>query len=406
MRASGVIVEYNPFHNGHLYHLKETKKTSQSDIVIAVMSGHFLQRGEPALVSKWARTKMALEAGVDLIIELPYSFATQHAEVFARGAISLLNELGCDSFCFGSEDGNIEGFESTVKLIEDNEREYNSLIKKFVQTGMSYPSALANAYEDLSTEKDGIDLSKPNNILGYHYIQARNSLHSSMRAYTISRHSAQYHDEFFSSPSIASATSIRKTIFNGDNQNQKNEINNFLPTASTHILKKYKEEFGEYHRWESYWPILQYKIISSSKEYLNSLYEIEEGIENRMIDAVRHSTNFGEFMDRLKTKRYTWTRLQRMLLHILTNTTKEEMAQRHRSPTYIRLLGMNRKGREFLNKQKKELSLPLISKLSSAKEQNILLDVRAAEVYSLGLSNPEARKRLLHQEWSQPPILF
>jgi predicted nucleotidyltransferase len=403
MKATGVVVEYNPFHNGHLHHLRETRIASGADVVVAVMSGHFLQRGEPALVSKWARTRMALEAGVDVVIELPYCFATQHAEIFSRGAISLLDSIGCESFCFGSEDGDIDTFEKTVLFIEANRERYNTYIRRFIQDGMSYPSALAKAFQTLGNGDSVIDLSKPNNILGFHYMEARNQIHSTLKAYTITREAAGYHDQHFSSPSIASATSIRKSIFSSEGDHN---IDSYLPSTSVSQLTQYQLEYGGFHRWENYWTILQYKLLASSREELKDIYEIEEGIENRMRECVKTSTSFEEFMTKLKTKRYTWTRLQRMLLHILTNTRKEEMRSRHISPSYIRLLGMNKTGREFIHSKKKEMPLPLISKLSSANQSEIELDVRAAEIFSLGLKNAAARKKLLHQEWSQPPVII
>ncbi|WRP08340.1 nucleotidyltransferase [Rossellomorea aquimaris] len=403
MKATGVIVEYNPFHNGHLHHLRETRIATSADVVVAVMSGHFLQRGEPALVSKWSRTRMALEAGVDVVIELPYCFATQHAEIFSRGAISLLDFIGCESFCFGSEDGDIDTFEKTLVFIEANRERYNTYISGFIQEGMSYPSALAKAFQTLGNGDSVIDLSKPNNILGFHYMEARNQIHSSLKAYTITREAAGYHDQHFSSPSIASATSIRKSIFSSGGDHR---IDSYLPSTSVDQLTQYQLKYGGFHRWENYWAILQYKLLSSSKEELKEIYEVEEGIENRMMECVKTSTSFEEFMTKLKTKRYTWTRLQRMLLHILTNTRKEEMRNRHISPSYIRLLGMNKTGREFLHSKKKEMPLPLISKLSSANQSEIELDVRAAEIFSLGLKNAAARKKLLHQEWSQPPVMI
>ncbi|BCB03243.1 nucleotidyltransferase [Bacillus sp. KH172YL63] len=402
MLATGVVVEYNPFHNGHLFHLKETKKATGADIVVAVMSGHFLQRGEPALVSKWARTKMALAAGVDIVIELPYSFATQHAEIFSRGAISLLHSMGCESFCFGSEDGDIEAFEETVSFIDRNKTSYNAFIKEYIQDGMSYPSALSSAFNMLGKNDSIIDLSKPNNILGFHYMEARNEIASSMKAFTITREAAGYHDQHFSSSSIASATSIRKSIFGAGSDE---EVTPYLPMTSIDEMKKYSAEFGGYHRWENYWDLLQFKLLTSPTEELKEIYEIEEGIENRMKQCAKTSVSFEDFMMKLKTKRYTWTRLQRMLLHVLTNTKKDEMRSRHDAPRYIRLLGMNSAGREYLGHQKKHLPLPMISKLSGADQEDIKLDVRGAEIYALGLKDVHARKKLLHQEWAHPPVI-
>ncbi|WP_456271640.1 nucleotidyltransferase [Bacillus sp. AK031] len=403
MKAAGVIVEYNPFHNGHLHHLTETKKMTNADVIIAVMSGNFLQRGEPAIVSKWSRTKMALSSGADIVIELPYSFATQHADVFASGSVALLDAMRCKSFCFGSESGDIDAFERTVHYLQNNNDIYNSFVHKFVKEGMSYPSALSKAFQSLESAEELVDLSLPNNILGFHYIQSRNALHSEMQPFTLGRKNANYHDEDFSDAVIASATSIRKEIRN--KEGNVGTINSFVPASTMRELKEYQNTYGILHDWELYWDYLKYKIISSSGEQLSAIYEIEEGIENRLKSAARSSSSFQEFMETVKTKRYTWTRLQRMALHILTNTSKDEMST-SRKPEYLRLLGMTTNGRQYLNQYKKKLKLPLISKLGAAEFEGISLDIRAAEIYALGARNANQQQRLLQQEFKQPPIYF
>jgi predicted nucleotidyltransferase len=401
MKAAGVIVEYNPFHNGHFHHLSETRKMTKTDLIIAVMSGNFLQRGEPAIVSKWSRTKMALKSGADIVIELPYAFATQHAEVFASGSVTLLDAMKCSSFCFGSESGNITAFEATVQYLHENEKQYNGFIQDYIKMGMSYPSALSEAFKRLDTQWPLVDLSLPNNILGYHYIQARNSIGSDMKAYTLGRKNANYHDENFTDETIASATSIRKEL--KKKKGYVESVHSFLPESTLNELKAYQDTYGSFHDWERYFQFLRYRILSSSPEQLSRIYEIEEGIENRFKTAARSSSSFQEFMETVKTKRYTWTRLQRMALHILTNTTKKEMNTRL-TPKYIRLLGMTETGRRYLNLNKKELSLPLISRLGSADPEGISLDIKAAEVYSMGIENPDIQQELLEQEFKQPPI--
>jgi predicted nucleotidyltransferase len=401
LNATGIIVEYNPFHNGHLHHLEMTKELTGADVTVAVMSGYFLQRGEPALLGKWERAGMALHAGVDLIIELPYSFATQHSSVFAMGAVSLLDSVGCSSFCFGSEDGNIETFERTANTLRTRQTEYNAAIRKFSKEGLSYPAALSKAFLSLGLKEPFIDLSKPNNILGFHYIQARDEIDSGMKAYTVTRKAADYHDEHFASPSIASATSIRKALF-GDGDPE--EIRSLLPHESMRALKAYEDTYGSLHRWEDYWPLLQYKILSTPIDQLRRIYEIEEGIEHRIVECASRSSSFTECMNRLKSKRYTWTRLQRMLLHILMNVSKEEMNARSGRPSYIRLLAMSASGREYLRLHKKDISLPLISKLSSADPVEAALDIRAANIFSMGLKGPDARMESMKKEWSTPPL--
>lgn len=213
MKAVGIIVEYNPFHNGHSYHLQAAKEVAQADIVIAVMSGNFLQRGEPALVSKWYRTKMALLGGVDIVIELPYQFASQKAETFANGAISILDAIGCQALCFGSESGNISSFLETIDFLAVNQDIYDENIKRFIQTGVSYPKALSLSFQAMSSTNHLVDLAKPNNILGYQYIKALKQQKSLIKPLTIRRKNADYHDEHFATETIASATSIRKALF-------------------------------------------------------------------------------------------------------------------------------------------------------------------------------------------------
>ena len=403
MRSTGVIVEYNPFHNGHLFHLNETKKMTNADVLIAVMSGNFLQRGEPALVSKWARTSMALRAGIDIVVELPYQFATQQAEIFANGAISILEALHCNAFAFGSESGNMESFLYTVKKVEENNHLLQTIIQEEVKKGSSYPKSVAAAYTTALEGEDTIDLSKPNNILGYHYIKALREQNGKMEAYTIPRKNAQYHDEHFSSATIASATSIRKHIFENPDHDSIS-IAQYVPRTTLEELQNYRKKTGVLHSWELYWPYLQYRIQTASYEELRNIYEIEEGIEYRIKEASLESSSFHEFMQKLKTKRYTWTRLQRMCLHILTNTLKAEMSKHNRLVPYIRLLGMSHKGQHYLNEHKKELKLPLIANVKKEHTALLQLDLKAARVYNLPLQ--PVNNRILLEDFLIHPVFL
>ncbi|MFS0637114.1 nucleotidyltransferase [Mesobacillus foraminis] len=403
MKAVGVIVEYNPFHNGHKFHLEQAKVISGSEIVICVMSGNFLQRGEPALVSKWNRTEMALLAGADLVFELPYRFATQNADIFANGAVSLLEASGCDSICFGSESGDIEAFIHTLDFLEKHDAEFQQQVKEQISLGVSYPKAAALSFKKLSPEQDSdlLDLSKPNNILGLQYVSAIRKQKSGMTPITIARKSAEYHDENFASETIASATSIRKSLFS--NHGSPENIRPFMPQSSFELLEKYKQQFGCFHSWENYWPLLKYKLLQTSPEEMRNIHGVEEGLEHRLVSTALESDTFLAFMERVKTKRYTWTRLQRACLHILMNVKKAEMEDAQKS-SYLRLLGMTNKGREYLQKEKKNLGLPLVSK-TSANQRELELDIRASSIYSLGLQGKEQRM-LMKMEYSQPPIMI
>ncbi|WML43594.1 nucleotidyltransferase [Neobacillus sp. PS3-40] len=401
MKSVGVIVEYNPFHNGHSYHLEAARALSKADVVIAVMSGDFLQRGEPALVSKWYRTKMALLSGVDIVFELPYLFATQKAEVFANGAISILDAAGCDSLCFGSESGNTHSFHKTIEFLDSHQESYEEELRKYIKTGVSYPKALSMSFEHLTHSEELLNLTTPNNILGFQYMKSIKRQNSSILPLTFKRKNAEYHDESFSSETIASATSIRKALFSDDCSSVS--IDQYVPSTTNNLLKEYIHHYGILHQWEIYWPYLQFRILQCDPMELKDIYEVEEGIENRLIAAATESNCFHEFMEKVKTKRYTRTRLQRICTHILTNTKKAEMQQNQEKATYLRLLGMTKKGKEYLNKTKHHFSLPLVSKVSSFKNAEIRLDIKAARIYSYGLTI-NSKHELLHQEYRQPPI--
>jgi predicted nucleotidyltransferase len=400
MNALGLVVEYNPFHNGHFYHLTQSIKETNADIVIAVMSGNFLQRGEPAIVSKWERTNMALHSGVDLVVELPYAFATQKAETFANGSISILEALQCRSLCFGSESGDISSFQYANEFILHNKKQYEELIQHHIKTGVSYPTALTLAFQALSNGHEILDLSLPNNILGFHYVKAIHQQQAKIKPYTIKRSSAGYHEQDFVSSTIASATSIRKAIFSNNGQ-----VANYVPKETLKVMDKYKDQQDLLHNWEHYFHLLKYSIMTMSEEDLLTIYEVEEGLENRIKKNIRAAVSFQDFMERIKTKRYTWTRLQRLCTHLLTKTTKQQMNYINHSETspYIRLLGMSSKGQGYLNSIKKQIELPIISKLSTFQHPLLELDIKAAATYNMIFPEP-LRSKLLRTEFATPPI--
>lgn len=401
MKAVGVVVEYNPFHNGHYYHIEQSRKNTEADVVIAVMSGNFLQRGEPALVDKWHRAKMALLNGVDIVIELPYIFCTANAPLFAQGAIQLLNAIGCHSFSFGSEDGSITPFLNTVHLIQQYEEEYNRLIKQFVQTGISYPQSLYKAYEELQLkdgQKEYIDLSKPNNILGFHYVDTAIRYNLPIVPTTVKRIQAGYHDDINVSSTIASATGIRKALFD---QKTLSDIQKFVPKETFNLLQIWFDTYSSFMSWEMFWPFLRFTILRYSPKNLTAFADVSEGIEHALIKHAKDSDSFMEFMGKIKSKRYTWTRLQRMLTHILTGISKEELYE-VKTPTYIRLLGMTKKGQQYLSLNKKHFTLPLISRVASAKDLALTLDIRASLIYGEGVRFVSNKK--IDGDFQTPPI--
>ncbi|MDN5710210.1 MAG: nucleotidyltransferase [Planococcus sp. (in: firmicutes)] len=359
MKATGIVVEYNPFHNGHLHHAAKAKELSGADVVVAVMSGQFLQRGEPAFADKWTRTEMALSAGVDVVIELPYAFATAQASEFARGAIELLDAAGCSSFCFGSEQGEIEPFLNTLELLGKERDQYEKVIHDRVQTGISYPKALNEAYLSLTKGSSRYaDLTKPNNILGYHYIEAAHTINSAMAPLTIQRIGAGFHDPLEPGVAIASATGIRNAFFEGE---ELRELAPYLPSSSIRLLERVHAEQQGFVDWQRFYPMLRFTILREGPKALARFAEMTEGIENLIHESAKRSETFEVFVNRVKSKRFTRTRIQRMLTHIFTGYTQQE-AQAAKHPEYIRLLGMTKNGRRYLNERKKAIPLPVISR--------------------------------------------
>ncbi|TSB46310.1 nucleotidyltransferase [Alkalicoccobacillus porphyridii] len=400
-RAVGFVVEYNPFHNGHLYHLQQAKKETGAEVVIAVMSGSFLQRGEPAVVSKWSRTKMALANGVDLLLELPYAFAVQKAELFAKGAVSILSAAKADYLHFGSESGAIEDFHVLHSFMKEHEDKWNEQVQLRMKEGYSYPKATSLAFAHLEA-KTQLSLDQPNNILGYHYVKAIADLSSSLIPYTTKRHAAGFHDESISDSSIASATSIRLTL--NDNPLPYDSIKKVMPASALEELKQYEERYNLLHTWESYFPFLQQRVLSSSITELASIYECEEGLEYRILDTIAKASTYSEWMNMLKTKRYTWTRLQRLATHLLTNTTKEEMNQLHTSELpYIRPLGMTTAGQKHLRSLKKQISVPIISRFASTNDPMATSELKASRSYAAPLS-AESKVDRLNEDYLSFPI--
>jgi predicted nucleotidyltransferase len=406
MKAVGVVVEYNPFHNGHAYHVKKAREQTRCEVAVAVMSGPFLQRGEPAIISKRSRTRMALQNGIDILIELPYVFATQKAETFAEGAVSLLASLGCESLFFGSEDGKIGSFLEAASNYNKSRLKIDQSVQSFLKEGSSFPKAMSLAFKEAFTSEHSLDLSKPNNILGFHYVKAIADKKLAMEPATAKRISAEFHDPVLPSGKnrIASATSIRKELLN---ERETTSIKPYLPETTATELNAYYRSYNIWHSFESYFPLLKYRLNSMTKSELKQMYEVEEGLENRILKVIKHARSFEEYMENLKTKRYTWTRLQRMNVHILTNTTKEAMetALGDSPIPNVRLLGLTRKGQAYLSARKKDLQVKVVTKAASLSHPALELDLKASRVYAAAIREP-LQTEFLKEEFSHLPVLY
>lgn len=364
MKTAGIIVEYNPLHNGHLHHIKETRRKSGCDCLIAVMSGNFTQRGEPAMIDKFTRTKMALLNEVDLVIELPFLLTIQSANIFAFASVSLLNYLGVDELYFGSESGDVKELYKLSEIL--NSKEYNKLIKSFLKEGNSYPTSSALAVKKLSNSKL---YDKPNNILGIHYINAINKLNSKIKIKTIERIKTNYHDEFTVGTKIQSASAIRKLL------KVKKNINEFVPQSVNELLKG-----RQIIDIEMFYNYLKYKIVSSSNKDIGDIFGISEGLENR-IKSIKEFTSIQDLIEKVITRRYTNSKLKRSFMHILCQTKKETLE--NIDVPYIRILGMNDTGKEYLNLIKKDVNVPIISKVTENIHPYLDTELKISMIYSL-----------------------
>jgi len=418
MKVLGLIAEYNPFHNGHLYHLEESKKLSGADLVVCVMSGNFIQRGEPAIVNKWARAKMALSQGADLVIELPLACAMASAEYFASGAVRILNDIGIvDYICFGSEHGDIKELDSIAQILADEPASYKSFLKEELGKGLSYPAARESALKKYAAFKAMSDINiseiiaSSNNILGIEYLKALKRIKSSITPLTIKRISNDYNTENITG-SISSASSIRKYISTSNPPSLDDVLAMTLPKASTDVL------FEEFHAGrgpvfkEDFYPVVTSLIRKMAPEQLKEFAYVSEGLENRIKSAADAAGTYEELVDGICTKRYTKTRVQRMLMGILTGITSEDvnMLSRFDSPQYARDLGFNSKGKQLLSQIKKKSSIPLVLKTADfikscdpILKRKLELESLSTDLYVMGYKNPASRKA--GQEFTQSIII-
>lgn len=332
MKICGIVCEYNPFHNGHIHHIEKTKEITKCDLLIAVMSGNFVQRGEPAIIDKWARAEMALKHGIDIVVELPFIYATQSAKYFAQGAMHCLNLMKCDCFCFGSESNNLEILKecSKIELLNPD---------KTIAPVQSYEILYGNM--------------NPNDILGINYLKYCKD----MIPFCIQR-SNHYFDEELEDK-ISSATSIRKAL------KHQEDISKATPMSIDNPIYL-----------ENYYPMIQSLLCTLPSDYLKELFLMDEGIENLLIKNTKYPT-FEEFMEHSISKKYTRSKIQRTLIHLLNQTTKQTV-NNLKLPTTIRLLAANEAGRKYI----KQMDCPVASKFNQMEEEYRKMELKATQVYA------------------------
>lgn len=410
MRAVGLVTEYNPFHNGHLHHLRQSLRMTGADASVAVMSGHFLQRGEPALVDKWVRTEMALAAGVDLVFELPFAFACNSAPHFAMGAVQSLNALGVlDSLCFGSEAGDLAQLDKVASVLVERQDELARLTAARLRDGVSYPVARSSVVAGFLPETPPDILASPNNILGIEYLKALRSSGSRLVPYTIKRLGAGYHDTDMTSQ-VASATGIRQMIAAGKG------VDSWLPKACRKTLNEALQA-GRHLDAGRLFIALQSHLLQES-EVLRDVYLVDDGIDRRISLAALQAGSFADLVAEVKSRQWTQTRIQRILMYLLLQVKATEMqAFLQVGPLYLRLLGSSERGRKILARARRRKSLPIIadparatntlrkfyrhrSTFQQLAEEMLRLDLRATRIYALLQQQPSGD--YLNQDYYQP----
>lgn len=391
MNIVGLITEYNPFHNGHLYHIQEAKRVAKADAAVVIMSGNFVQRGAPAIMPKHLRAKSALLSGADLVLELPVCFATGSAEFFAMGAIALLDSLGCvDSICFGSECGDSEILRKIAKILSEEPDDYKKALQNALRKGMSFPQARQHALQgyfinnhfDANALADV--LSQPNNILGIEYMKALYQRNSSMKAYSIRRIGAGYHESELTEK-YSSASAIRQSLAK---DSLSESIYRQLPFAAQTIMKEtFDMRYPVYANDFSL--ILKYKLLQETKKSLTSYMDVSEDLANRIINLRNDFQSFDGFCDTLKTKDMTYARISRGLLHILLNIRTEHLANYKKNGYchYAHILGFRKSSAELLSLLKGTSKVPLLTKLTQMEElseagyQMLHQDIFASDLY-------------------------
>ena len=356
MEIIGIICEYNPFHNGHAYHIQTIKKMYPDSLIVLVLNGYFLERGEVTIINKEDKTKIALENNIDIVLEHPFVFASNSADIFAESAIKLLQLIDCGKVIFGSESNDLELLTKIAKIqLEDD---FHNQVKTHLKSGINYPTALNKSI--------GIDINTPNDLLGIAYIKAILKNDFNIEAITIQR-TNNYHD-ILGNEAIISATNIREKVRNNTNVQKYTNYSHYFQNINEELLFK----------------LLKYKI--NTEQDLSKYLTVDEGIEYRLTKIINTVNSLDELINKTKTRRYTYNRIRRMLIHILIGLTKED--KNKLDIEYLKVLGFNKKGQNYLNRIKNELSVPISRKIESTYLAQ-QYELKAAIIYDM-LTNSNA----------------
>lgn len=393
MRAVGLITEYNPFHAGHEYHLKQAKAMSGAEISIVVMSGNFVQRGIPAMYDKWKRAQAAVQNGVDLVIELPVAFSIQPGPFFAKGAVQILLAAGVDTIVFGAEHAQWDFMKlaQTVQKVTKQSDEFHN-----------YQQTYASNFNSVLVDKMGVTISDPNDLLGLSYALAVLELgvQDQVTLLPLQRQGNGYHSTQISEKIFASASGIRHVL---KNNLPKAKLMQQLPIGTQQMLMD--TPFLDYE--QTMWRLLRYKVLTTPVEQLEQIYQLNDGLAYRLLEIIEKNAqtkqiDWDAFMQQFKSKRYTYSRLQRSILYLLLNITTDEMQVALQQP-YLRPLAFNTKGQLWLKQGRKHFRLPVIGKIDQNNLKGPLkLDLRAGRLYNMLQNNfeeqPQDTKRQPYRE--------
>ena len=376
-KICGIIAEYNPLHNGHIYHIRETRRIGKVDFVVAIISGNFMQRGVPAILDKWTRGRLAVEAGsVDLVLEIPYFIATESAEYYAKGSIGILESLGViDSVSFGSEKGSVEELKDIAKLLREEPFKYSDKLTEYIAEGMSFPKARERAVAEFLGDEYSKMLRLPNNILAVEYLKHIKS----MQAITIKRQGGYHADD--AGPEYPSATGIRKKILDNKYDIVKNsvprEVYEEITNNSISGLSKSMKE---------YFNLIRTEIVKRNSSELENIQGITEGLENKIKKEIRYHDDYKEFVSSVKSKRYTMTAIERGLNHILMSIDKKEVEEAFENEMwYTRVLALNDRGAFVLKKAKEKAGIKILNNINKEEKLPELFkyDIMASDIYNI-----------------------
>lgn len=400
-----IVSEYNPFHNGHLYHLQKSKKELNPDYSICIMSGNFCERGDTSIIDKWSKAEAALKCGFDLVIELPVLYSISSAENFAEGALKILDAFGSNvTLSFGSECGNLDTLNNIANVLYDEPKEFTTILTHELDKGLSYPKARENAlliYLNNVRKYSNI-LSNPNNILGIEYLKAIKKLKSNVIPFTIKRIDAGY-NSLKIKDRLASATAIRNLLKSNE------DVKKLMPAPAYNILLDNINHGKTINDISVFEKEIIYTLRKMSIQEIANLQDVSEGLENSIKQAANSCNNLEDLIDSIKSKRYTRSRIQRILLYSILNITKKDIQDSYRAKPYIRVLGVSQKGKILLsqisNPKSKQPVITSVKKFMDSNNNKILRnmmekDILASNIYTLGYeydskSNLDYTKKLI-----------